>query len=323
MNNLENMFTRLNNRGGEAQQDRMIKDKERTLKRAVQYSYQGAKIQLINSEEIVSALINPNKLLADYDEKTLSVEYGHGFKTGRIFRWINPSDKNEDTYWLIYLQDLTELAYFRADVRRCSYQINWEKENGELCTTYASVIGPKEQKIRRVAKSQFQLDIPNYSLTLLLPQNEETASYFSRYTKFYLQSLDMNITPTCWHVEAIDSLSLPGVLEVYAREYYANDDTDDLNKGIVDGLIKSPINNEQINEENKGIVGDNFIKPLLTYSYEYIGDDIATWEYDQQLPLIINKQDKKISLIWNASYSGQFILKYGNNKKTIVVESQF
>jgi hypothetical protein len=65
--------------------------------------------------------MNPNKLLADYDEKTVSVEYKYGFKTGDVFRWINPSINNNETYWLIYLQDLTELAYFKADVRRCDY----------------------------------------------------------------------------------------------------------------------------------------------------------------------------------------------------------
>ena len=125
------MSARLENRGGKVQQDRMIEDKQRTLKRAVEYSYQSAKVQLINSNEIVSALINPNKLLADYDEKIISVEYDHGFKAGEVFRWINPSEKNGDTYWLIYLQDLTELAYFRADVRRCSYQIHWVDADGK------------------------------------------------------------------------------------------------------------------------------------------------------------------------------------------------
>jgi hypothetical protein len=39
MNNLQNMKSRLNNRGGQEQQDRMIKDKQRTLERAVKYSY--------------------------------------------------------------------------------------------------------------------------------------------------------------------------------------------------------------------------------------------------------------------------------------------
>lgn len=317
------MFTRLNNRGGEMQQDRMIKDKQRTLERAVQYSYQGAKIQLVNSEEIVPALMNPNKLLADYDEKTVSVEYDHGFKTGEVFRWINPSNKNGDTYWLIYLQDLTELAYFRADVRRCSYQICWEKENGKTCSTYASIRGPKEQKIRTVAKSQFQLDIPNYTLAILLPKNADTVAHFTRYTKFYLQDFNARTTPTCWRVEAIDSISLPGVLEVYAREYYVNNNIDDIEQGLVNGLVETIIQNEQIVEENKGIVGDNFIRPLLSYSYEYIGDEPAKWQYEHNLPLEVFEQGNKITLIWKASYSGRFILQCGKNIKTIVVESQF
>jgi hypothetical protein len=30
------------------------------------------------------------------------------------------------------LQDLTELAYFRGDIRKCSYEIKWEDEDGNL-----------------------------------------------------------------------------------------------------------------------------------------------------------------------------------------------
>lgn len=321
MNNLKNMYTRLNNRGGEMQQDRMIKDKQKALERAVQYSYQGAKIQLVNSEEIVPALMNPNKLLADYDEKTVSVEYGKGFKTGEVFRWINPSNKNGDTYWLIYLQDLTELAYFRADVRRCSYQIAWVDKNKEY-STYAAIKGPKEQKISSVSKSQFNMDIPNYTIALLIPKSTLTLEYFQRYAKFYLRDLiSNNNTPICWRVEAIDSISLPGVLEVYAREYYANDDEDDVQNGIVGGLIKPVIIQEQIDKENEGIVGDNFIKPQFTYKYKGLGS--GEWHFDSNLPLKVNIQDNVIELTWIASYSGQFVLQYGSNIKTIIVESLF
>ena len=323
MNNLKNMFTRLSNRGGQVQQDRMIKDKQRTLERAVKYSYQGAQIQLVNSEEIVPALMNPNKLLADYDEKTVSVEFDHGFKTGEVFRWINPSMKNGDTYWLIYLQDLTELAYFRADVRRCSYQISWIDANGEVKKTYIAIKGPREQKIQSISKSQFNMDLPNYTITILMPKNTETIDYFKRYAKFYLQGLVENDTPICWRVEAIDSISLPGVLEVHAREYYANDDEDDLENGIPGGLIEPIINKEQIEEENKEIVGDNFIKPKFTYEFEYMGKENAVWSYDNTLPIKADIVANKISITWTASYSGQFVLSYGSSNKTIVVESLF
>ena len=235
MNNLKNMYTRLNNRGGEAQQDRMIQDKKRTLERAVKYSYQGAKIQLVNSEEIVPSLMNPNKLLADYDEKTVSVEYNKGFKLGEVFRWINPSEYNGDTYWIIYLQDLTELAYFKADVRRCSHVINWLDEKGNKIQTYAAIIGPKDSKIKTVSQSSFSLDLPNYTIKILIPNNEDNLKHFNRYAKFYLQNLNEYDTPICWRVESIDSISSPGILEIYAKEYYTNEQVDDLSEGIVGG----------------------------------------------------------------------------------------
>ena len=322
MNNLKNMTTRLTNAGGQMQQDRMIEDKRKTLERAVKYSYQGAQVALVNNipETIVPALINPNKLLADYDEKTISVDYQYGFQTGKIFRWINPSQQNGDTYWLVYLQDLTELAYFKADVRRCSYMIKWISD-GQEQSIYASIVGPKEQKIQSVSKSQFNMDIPNYTITLLMPNNKETIQYFQRYAKFYLQDLDNGNTPICWRVEAIDPVSLPGVLEIHAREYYVNSDEDDVENGIVDGLKQPIISNEQIAEENKGIVGDNFIKPGYTYSYIGAGD--GTWHFDASLPIQSTITGNQIDLVWTASYSDQFVLTYGNNEKTIVVASLF
>jgi len=52
----------------------------------------------IKESDPVRALINPNKLKADYDEKILSTGLENGFKTGDIFEWCNTG-----TYWLIYL----------------------------------------------------------------------------------------------------------------------------------------------------------------------------------------------------------------------------
>lgn len=55
--------------GGLRQQDRMIKDKRRSLDRALYYSYQAANITKHGEDHSVRALINPNKLKQDYDEK--------------------------------------------------------------------------------------------------------------------------------------------------------------------------------------------------------------------------------------------------------------
>jgi hypothetical protein len=100
----------------------MIKDKRRSLDHAVWYSYQAAEVVRVDAEnrKPIRALINPNKLKQDYDDKILSLGHEYGFKTGDVFEWIGTK-----TYWIIYLQDLTELAYFRGDIRKCAYQIAW------------------------------------------------------------------------------------------------------------------------------------------------------------------------------------------------------
>jgi hypothetical protein len=43
---------------------------------------------------------------------------------------------------------------------------------------------------------------------------------------------------TCWRVEAMDWISTPGILEVTAVEYYSNEFEDDVENGVVDGLIE-------------------------------------------------------------------------------------
>lgn len=127
---LQGMRKRLDQHGGVPQQKRMIRDKRRTLDRAVLYSYQGALIKKIGSTSEVRALINPNKLTTDYDNKILSVGFEHNFKPGDVFQWLNT-----DTYWLIYLRDLTELAYFRGEIRKCRFMISWRDEQGNVYTT--------------------------------------------------------------------------------------------------------------------------------------------------------------------------------------------
>lgn len=145
---IQHQATRMEQAGGNLQQERMIKDKRRSLDHAVWYSYQGASVLKTDAENRtpVRALINPNKLKQDYDDKIISVGYEYNFAPGTVFEWVGTN-----TYWLIYLQDLTELAYFRGDIRKCSYEISWEDENGKH-TTYAAVRGPVETKINFIQK---------------------------------------------------------------------------------------------------------------------------------------------------------------------------
>ena len=313
---VEDQHIRLQQAGGNRQQERMIKDKRRSLDSAVWFSYQGAEVLKTDAEnrEPVRALINPNKLKQDYDDKIISIGYEYDFTPGTVFEWVGTN-----TYWLVYLQDLTELAYFRGDIRKCSYEIKWEDEEGNLYHTYAAVRGPVETKINFIQKHGISVDSPNHSLNILMPKTEEALEYFKRYTKFYLQGDD-----TCWRVEATDWISMPGVLEVTAVEYFANEDEDDIEAGIVGGLIEE-IENPN-NESRDKILGEVFIKPKRTYEYEFNGTLNAKWSVEKDCPvsIIVDKNNvRKITLKWEQSYSGQFELKYGKYTKIIVVESLF
>ena len=292
------------------QQKRMILDKRKTLSRAVNYSYQGAYVRKLDDTNTNKALINPNKLKQDYDDKIISIGYEYNYKAGDIFEWIGTN-----TYWLIYLQDLTELAYFRGQIRKCLYEIHWEDEDG-LHKTKVAARGPVETKIDYIQKHEISIDNPNYSLHLLIPYNEENKKFFQRYTKFYLQNDDV-----CWRVEAVDRYSTPGIIEVDAVEYYANDHEDDIDNGLVGSLIEEKQDPNIVELE---IQGDTFIKPKTTHIYIYSGDQIASWSWDKKLPIktTIN-EDNSISIKWTSSYSDQFDLYYGDIKKTIIVESLY
>lgn len=313
---IADQHARIKQHGGSRQQERMIKDKRRSLDHAVKYSYQAAEIRKISDFEsqVAPALINPNKLKPDYDEKTLSIGFEYGIQCGDIFEWIGTN-----THWLVYLQDMTELAYFRGDIRKCSYRVSWKDENGEHMT-YAAVRGPVETRINSQTKHGIVFDTPNYSLHLLMPKNEETLSYFKRYSKFYL-----NGDETCWRVEAIDWISIPGVLEVTAVEYYANETEDDIKNGIVGGLIIEA-ENPNTPEEEAQIQGDTFIKVKKTYDYVFKGTIAREWFVDASVPVTLTPcptDPRKVSVKWDNSFSGQFELHYGEFSKTIVVESLF
>ena len=312
---VEEQSMRLRQQGGNRQQERMIKDKRRSLDHAVWNSYQAAEVVKTDAEDRkpVRALINPNKLKQDYDDKIISVGYEYNFKPGTIFEWLGTK-----TFWIVYLQDLTELAYFRGDIRKCSYEIVWEDEEGRH-STYAAIRGPVETKINFIQKHGISVDTPNHSLSILMPKNEYTVKYFQRYSKFYLQGDN-----TCWRVEATDWISTPGILEVIAVEYYDNETEDDIETGIGGGLI------EEINDPNGAatleIIGDTFIKVKKEYHFTFDGTLAALWSVDKKYPVILTpdpEDPRNVTLKWDSSYSGQFELFYGEYHKTIIVESLF
>jgi hypothetical protein len=110
---------------------------------------------------------------------------------------------------------------------------------------------------------------------------------------------------------------MPGVLQLTAKEHYANESEDD--DGLVGALIAAP--EEPVESD---IQGPDVIKPKGTYYYTYTGAESGDWKVDTQVPLTAEiKPDGSIKIIWNKTFGGEFTLSFGSCKKTITVESLF
>ena len=332
VDNANLMAEQLNVRGGYPQQERMIRDKRRALDHATKYSYQAVRIKKAQDGKdidkdcmnmpIVRALINPDKVKMDYDQKILSVRFDHDFQPGDIFEW-----ERTGSYWIILTQDVDEVAYFRATIRRCSYQIRWIDEDGEEHAIYCAVRGPVETKIDDYDRHNILFNDPNYSLDIYMPKNSLTMNRFKRYDKFYLAGADDPDDKICWRVEATDSISTPGILEIQATEYFSNNTQDDVDNGLV-GVLITPEEDPNPSTERKVIFisGETFIKPSKVYEYTIGIPSAQKWEVDKKYPVKLEPftNEKGYSCVkvkWLSPYSGEFELRIGNYNKTIVVES--
>lgn len=312
MENLELMKMRARALNNDRQIKRMVRDKLKSLHRSLLYSYQSAWIQKVGSEETNRALINPDKIKFDYDEKIVSIDPKWEYKPGDVFEW-----KNTGTYWLILKQELTEIAYFRGSCRRCQAVEVLNKETGETETYWMAIRGPVETKINTIQKSGIVADVPNLTINAYVTKNDKTVKYFDRYQRFAFAG-------RYWKVTAPDSISAPGILEFTAEEDY-DCKHDDLIVEIVDP-------NPPVKEFVNNILGETFIYPLssMIYSTTYPING-ATWsvkltnenkDIDDVLEYEI-LDDGNIKITWTAMVSGSFEIHYGDLTRTIIVQSLF
>lgn len=311
MDNLARMKLRAVYAQNDRQHDRMVRDKLKSLNRALLYSYQTCWIRKVDNDYYVRALINPDKVKFDYDEKIVSVDFQHDFKCGDVFEW-----KGTYTYWIILKQELTEVAYFRGNVRRCQPLEVVNPETQERRTIWGAIRGPVETKIDSLQKHNLAFELLSASIDMYIPGTEENINLFKRGFKFKFKN-------RVWEVQHPDDISTPGILEITAVEDY-NCDYDI-------PLVELTDPNPPIEDNSIQIVGDTFIKPLLHYTYT-IDDSIVEQEWsisavgenkDISDTVTLIPQGHTVELFWNTMVSGSFILNYGDYSKTIVVESLF
>lgn len=301
------MKRRINYYGGAAQQDRMIRDRLWTLMRATKHSYQAARFNRYPEyEKEVVGVFNPVTVNQDYDTKMISTPFDSGYKVGDVFRW-----ENTQTLWIIYNQNLTELAYFRGSTRRCNYMVRWVNGERELCETPISVIGPSMPDHTRMINGMMagSFIVPSGNLICLVTDNQKNRGYFHDDQTFIILGISYRVTN-------IDRLSMPGVIQIHATEYTTNMIEDDVEEDIRNAWNIQPIIPEHQSEY--GIEGPVSVKPYEEAEFTAIVKG-GTWfiaenrEGSKRLPAKFVEYDcsqKVVHVYWDAPQRGGYTLLY-------------
>lgn len=300
---LNNLKKRIEYRGGARQVDRMIEDKERSLSKALLYSYQSATAVLEDGREF-RCLINPNKISMEADDKMLSIPFEDiclnkapsenqgkekiGIKCGSVIEW-----KETNTHWIVYSQYLQEIAYFRGLMRQCDTQVEITDANGNKINYWVYLKGPDEKGIDWQKTKHFIFNDLNYTVEIYISNTTETNEFFHRFKK-------LKIKGKPFEVQAVDDLSSDGILTVYLKEDYTNDWAQEKEEEIISTLST---NTNQITG------------PIDVYPYdiiEYQGPNIkgGKWLLSNNRARILSQSESSVKIEITTGKSGSVSLIY-------------
>lgn len=292
--NLALMQQRIRFTGGPNPKDRILQGKKEGFESALLY---GAHSQtIVHNDNEHKVLINDNKLTQNYDEKIISAPHEVKIKTGDIIYW-----KETNSYWIVYLGDISELAYTNAYMRKCYYEPIVSTSEGPV-KVRAAVFGNEDTLIQSTIKTQVSVDTSKLTLQLLIPNTVENNYIFKRYKKFVLNGVS-------WEIQAVNSIDLQNILIVYAQE-------------DISFIEDKPIENEDMTSGS--IKGKLVIKPLEVTTYK-VSDNtpLNKWAIDNKNISIVNIKDREITIKWTSTKSGEFLIGYGDNLQKIIVDSLF
>ena len=236
MSGLENLKTRVKYYGVTVE-DRFKTDKLRTLKKALFNSYQAETIILADGREF-KCLINSDKLEKDYDDRYISIPFEDiclnaerlgktfegqqkiGLKPGDVFQW-----KENDSYWITYLPKLEESAYYRATIRRCTYEVTINDTRYKIYFRGPAMVQAEWHKAEHS-----QWNGINYDAMLTIVKNDETLKFFDRFVK-------VKIGGKNWKVVATDKFSTEGIIDVYLVEDFTNTIEEENPPPVIDPIV--------------------------------------------------------------------------------------
>lgn len=291
---LETMKKRVSYRGGSRQVDRMIKDKARSLNGALDFSYQSATAVLQDGREF-RCLINPNKISMEIDDKMLSIPFEDyclngendaietiGVKCGDTIQW-----KENGTHWIVYSQYLQEIAYFRGLMRQC------EDEPIQIGDQqfWFYMKGPDDKTIEWQKTKNLIFNDLSYTVEIYISNTPITNEFFHRFQKCSIKGRN-------FEVQAVDDLTVKGLLTVYLKETYSN-------------VWDAPIDDPELPEVTaSNILGPVEVSPFDIVEYKHLTATAGAWSINNNKARIIGQTESGVKVEITSGKQGQFVLSH-------------
>ena len=279
---LQTLKTRVNYLGGD-NLNRIKYQKLRSFYAALRNDYNSRTILTPLGEEF-QALINDDNTKSDYDKRYVSVDFAAELNPGDVFKCID-----DNTHWMIYLQDLVEIAYLKAEIIRCRYQLTIDDTD-----YWIYFQGPTETTIRWNFKRDLNWNDLNLSGTVYIKKTEQTQDYFNRFTR-------LKINGHTWQVKVVDTLTVPGIIELEVQEYF-------------DSITEDLIEINHIDTQNE-IIGPQQVYPYESYIYN-IDNTAGEFSLDNNNAKIINQENGQCEIEIITGKKGKFNLIYTENDET-------
>ena len=123
-----------------------------------------------------------------------------------------------------------------------------------------------------------------------------------------------------WEVQATDSMSTPGIIEVSLKETYNNTIEVDIEKAVEEAIKKEVVKEQNTNEPY--IYGAIEVYPYDIKHYEIKNYDGGHWSiWNESRPNLVklkNISNKEVDLHIITGKSGKFTLVYENNEGTVI-----
>lgn len=326
---LKNLQKRIEYRGGKRQADRMIEDKQRSLNKALLYSYQSATAVLSDNREF-RCLINPNKLTMELDDKMLSIPFEdiclnkthpeeESTSQGKEFIGVRVGDtitwKENNTHWIIYSQYLQETAYFRGLMRQC------ESEALEIdgYKYWYYLKGPDEKGIDWQKTKHFIFNNLNYSLEIYISNTTATKQLFYRHSKVKLpfKNSEGIIEFRPYETQAVDDITTPGILAVYLKEDYANkwelsqeEEEEDIEQPLAIEEASQPFGLRRTSIPRLEIQGPKQVYPYDIIEYKILNAADGVWSLSNNRARILNQSESSVKIEITTGKSGSVSLIY-------------